>query len=59
MGNTWLNLTKNQIILLQFGLKHIHKVNFYPSDNNFSAACDACDKYDLWLGNLTKIYQGN
>ena len=24
-----------------------------------SAACDACDKYDLWLGNLTKIYQGN
>ena len=38
MGKTWLNLTKNRIILLQFGLKHIHKVNFYPSDNNFTQA---------------------
>ena len=25
-------------MLLQFDLKHIHKVNFYPSDNNFTQA---------------------
>ena len=38
MGKTWSNLTKNWIILLQLDLKHIHKVNFYPSDNNFTQA---------------------
>ena len=38
MGKTWFNLTKNWIMLLQFDLKHIHKVNFYPSDNNFTQA---------------------
>ena len=32
----WLNITKTWITLLQLDLKHIHKVNFYPSDNNFS-----------------------
>ena len=36
MGKTWFNLTKTWIVLLQFDLKHIHKVNFYPSDNNFT-----------------------
>ena len=25
-------------MLLQLDLKHIHKVNFYPSDNNFTQA---------------------
>ena len=25
-------------MLLQFDLIHIHKVNFYPSDNNFTQA---------------------
>ena len=25
-------------MLLQFDLKHIHKVNFYPSNNNFTQA---------------------
>ena len=25
-------------MLLQFDLKHTHKVNFYPSDNNFTQA---------------------
>ena len=35
---TWINLTKNWIILLQLVQKHIHKVNFYPSDNNFTQA---------------------
>ena len=25
-------------MLLQFDLKHIHKVNFYPSDNHFTQA---------------------
>ena len=38
MGKTWFNLTKRLIILLQLGLKRIHKVNFYPSDNNFTQA---------------------
>ena len=38
MGKTWFNLTKRLIILLQLGLKHIHKVNFYPRDNNFTQA---------------------
>ena len=38
MGKTWFNLTKNWIMLLQFDLKHIHKVNVYPSDNNFTQA---------------------
>ena len=32
------DITKNWIILLQLDLKHIHKVNFYPSDNNFTQA---------------------
>ena len=32
-------------MLLQFDLKHIHKVNFYPSDNNFTQAL--LNKYDL------------
>ena len=36
MGKTLFNLTKNLIILLQLDLKHIHKVNFYPSDNDFT-----------------------
>ena len=38
----WVNIVwyyqKNWIILLQLDLKHIHKVNFYPSDNNFTQA---------------------
>ena len=38
IGKTWFNLTKNWLILLQLDLKHIHKVNFYPSDNNFTQA---------------------
>ena len=38
MGKTLFNLTKNLIILLQLDLKHIHTVNFYPSDNNITQA---------------------
>ena len=38
MGKTLFNLTNNWKISLQFDLKHIHKVNFYPSDNNFTQA---------------------
>ena len=29
---------KDCLILLQLDLKHIHKVNFYPSDDNFTQA---------------------
>ena len=32
------DITKNWIILHQVDLKYIHKVNFYPSDNNFTQA---------------------
>ena len=38
MGKTWFNIAKNWIILHQLDLKHIYKVNFYPSDNNFTQA---------------------
>ena len=38
IGKTWFNITKKLIILRQLDLKHIHKVNFYPSDNNFTQA---------------------
>ena len=38
MGKTWFNIVKNLIILLQLDLKHITRVNFYPSDNNFTQA---------------------
>ena len=38
MGNAGLELTKNWIMLLQLDLKHIHKVNFYPSHNDFTQA---------------------
>ena len=38
IGKTWFNLTKNWLILLQLDLKHIHKMNFYQSDNNFTQA---------------------
>ena len=38
MGKTWFNITKKLIILRQLDLKHIHKVNFYPSDNNSTQA---------------------
>ena len=44
MGKTWFNVAKNWIILLQLDLKQIHKVNFYPSDNNFTQALLVC----LW-----------
>ena len=33
-----LILPKNWIMLVQLDLKHIHKVNFYPSYNNFTQA---------------------
>ena len=32
------DIIKNWIILFLLDLKHIHKVNFYPSDNNFTQA---------------------
>ena len=38
MGKAWFNITKNWIILLHLYLKHIHKVKFYPSGNNFTQA---------------------
>ena len=38
MGKTWSNLVKNWIMLLQFDLNHINKVNFYPSNNNLIQA---------------------
>ena len=38
MGKTWFNIVKNLIILLQLDLKHITRVKFYPSDNNFVEA---------------------
>ena len=38
MGKKWFNITKNWTIWLQLELKHIHKVNFYPSDKYFTQA---------------------
>ena len=38
MGKTLFDMTKNLIILLQVYLKHIHKVKFYLSGNNFTQA---------------------
>ena len=54
MGKTWFNVAKNWIILLQLDLKQIHKVNFYPSDNNFTQALLVC----LWqISSLPTQYQ--
>ena len=36
MGKTWFDIAQNWIIFHHLDLKHIHKVNFYPSDNNFT-----------------------
>ena len=36
MGKTWFNLAKNWIISLQLDQESIHKVIFYPSDNNLT-----------------------
>ena len=44
IGKTWFNVAKNWIIILQLNLKQLHKVNFYPSDNNFTQALLVC----LW-----------
>ena len=38
MGKTWLDITKKWFTSLQLDLKQIHKVKFYPSDNNFTQA---------------------
>ena len=38
MGETLFNITRNWIILVQLFSKHIHKMKFYPSGNNFTQA---------------------
>ena len=48
MGKTWFNIAKNWIILLQLDLKHITRVNFYPSDNNFTQALLVTNIISAW-----------
>ena len=48
-------------MLLQFDLKHIHKVNFYPSDNNFTQALLVLLVTNMisdWEGNLVFVVAG-
>ena len=44
-------------MLLQFDLKHIHKVNFYPSDNNFTQALLGTNIISNYY-NVTNMYLG-